>query len=241
MQGKVSIAVKCVISVLVLDFLCFFIGMSLNIIATGITTEPHSYDIFIKNEQGEYVKEYTHYHADGEDKRLAEYDEKKVDYRRFDYRTPMSWGTQALIDTVTMAFTFSIFCAFVYTALWRKGDKDNNLSVYSGAPRDKHYGLKVGLMATAPFALLYLLLLVNKFLTFWPGIYGVFKIVNYYLYPLVNLAYGEAISLSQLPFGSLALLLLTLIPIPLAAWLGYYCGNSEISIKNKIVYSKEKK
>ena len=71
-------------------------------------------------------------------------------------------------------------------------------------------------------------------------IYGVFKVVNLYMYPLVNWAYGAAANVSQLSVGGLLILLLTLVPVPLAAAAGYYCGNSEISLKNKLLYVKEK-
>jgi len=234
------LAIKCVISVLILDFLCFFIHASFNVIATGVATEPEGYDIYVDDAEGNPVKQYRYYYTEGDDLKLAELEKNGTEYSRVDFRTPLGKGATVFIDTLTMVFTGSIFCAFIYSTLWKAGDSDNSKSVYGKAERDKLKGLKIGLMAVTPFALLYLLLLVNKFVSFTPWIYGVFKVVNLYMYPLVNWAYGAAANVSQLSVGGLLILLLTLVPVPLAAAAGYYCGNSEISLKNKLLYVKEK-
>ncbi len=240
MQEKMPLVTKCLVSVLILNFLCFFIHMSFTIVAVGMGTEPLGYDIYTDVE-GEKVKQYTHYYADGEDTKLEEMDKAEIEYQKVEFRSSIGKVASAVVETLTMVFTLSIFCALIYSSLWKAGDNDNNLSVYGGVARDKWKGLKVGLMATVPFAALYLLLVANKIHTFWPGIYGIFKIVNYYLFPLVGWGYGSAATVADISVGGLLLLALTLVPIPLAATLGYYFGNSEVSIKNKIVYAKEKK
>lgn len=240
MKDKMPLVTKCLVSVLILNFLCFFIQMSFTIIAVGMGTKPLGYDVYVEVD-GEDVKQYTHYYADGDDARMEEMDKQKIEYSKVEFRTSIGKVASAVVKTLTMVFTLSIFCALIYSSLWKAGDSDNNLSTYGGAPRDRLKGLKVGLLAVAPFAALYLLLVINKIHTFWPGIYGIFKIVNYYLFPLVGWGYGSAATVGDISAGGLLLLALTLIPIPLAATLGYYFGNSEVSIKNKIVYVKEKK
>lgn len=240
MQEKMSLVSKCIVSVLILNFLCFFIQMSFTIVAVGVGTKPIGYDIYMEID-GEQVKQYTHYYEDGDDARLEAMDKAGTEYNKVELRTSIGKAASFVVKGLTMVCSLSIFCALIYSALWKAGDSDNNRSVYGGGARDRLKGLKIGLMAASPFALLYVLLVINKFSTFWPGIYGIFKIANYYLFPLVTAAYGSAMNVAGISIGGLALLLLTLVPIPLAAGLGYYFGNSEISIKNKIVYVKEKK
>ena len=240
MKNKMSLATRCIVSVLILNFLCFFIQMSFTLIAVGIGTTPLGHDVYVE-ENGEQVRQYTHYYADGEDKLLEQWEKEGKEYSVVEFRSDLSKSTSFFLRALTMVFSLSIFIAMIYSALWKQGDSDNNLTVYGGEKRDLFKGLKVGLIATVPFAALYLLLVINKFVTFFPGIYGVFKMANYYIFPLIDFAYGAADSVSQISLGGLLILLLTLVPVPLAAALGYYCGNKEISIKNKLIYVKEKK
>ena len=235
------LAIKCVISVLILNFLCFFIQASFNIVATGVATQPAGYDIYIDDADGNPEFQYKHLYTDGEDKKLEALDKAGTEYSRVDFRTPLGKGARFFINALTMVFTISIFCGFVYSFLWKAGDTDNNKATFGVAERDKLKGLKVGLIASVPFALLWMLLVINKFATFAPWLYGIFKAANYYLYPLVNWAYGSAMTVSEISIVGLLILLLTMVPIPLAAGLGYYFGNSEISLKNKLLYVKEKK
>ncbi len=242
MKEKLSIAAKCFAAILVIDFLCFFMFISFNVIAVGVGTTAQGY-VAYKEVDGELVELYTHYYADGEDTKIKEYEEQGIEVKTSSFRSEVSPGISTAVDVITILSSLSIMCAMIYSILWRRGDKDNNLATFGHIERDKMKGLKVGLLAVSPMALLYILLWVNKFVEIIPGYSGLFKIANYYLFPLVELCFSGAQSASEIPVWGMLLLLLTLVPVPALSTLGYYCGNSEIVLTDKIIYvnHKEKK
>ncbi len=242
MKEKLSIAAKCFLSILVLDLLCFFMFISFNVIAVGVGTTAEGY-VAYKEVDGEYVELYTHYYADGEDTRLAEYQEQGIEVKTSAFRSEVSSGVSVAVDIITALSSIVIMCTMIYSILWKRGDKDNNLATFGHIERDKLKGLKIGLLAISPIALLYILLWVNKFIEIIPGYSGLFKIINYYLFPIVDLCYSGAASAAEIPVWGMLLLLLTLVPIPVVAAVGYYCGNSEIVLGDKFIYvnRKEKK
>ncbi len=243
MKQNISIAAKCLVSILLLDFVCFFLYMTFTAIAIGTTTKPDYYIAYKQTEDGEMEELYTHYYADGEDKKLEEYEKQGIEVRTFIYRTEMKKSTQNWVKLLSFGLTFVILFGMVYSILWKRGDRDNNLAAFEHIRPDPLRGLKIGGLAVIPSALLYLLLFISKFSSLIPGMLGIFRIFNYYMFPIVDLAFGNATVPADISLGGFAILLLTLLPIPLIAALGYYCGYKEISVKDKLIYAsnKEKK
>ncbi len=241
MKEKLSIAAKCFAAILIVNFLCFFMFISFNVIAVGVGTTAQGY-VAYQEVDGELVELYTHYYADGEDAKIEEYEQQGIEVKTSAFRSEVSPGITTAVKTLTFVSSFTIMCTMIYSILWRRGDKDNNLATFGHIKRDRLKGLKVGLLAVCPMALIYILLIINKFVEIIPGFSGLFKIANYYLFPLIDLCYAGAQSAAEIPFIGVALLLVTLVPVPALAWLGYYCGNNEISLTDKIIYvNKEKK
>lgn len=239
MKQKLSIAIKCIASIIILNLLCFFMYISFNVIAVGVGTQSEGY-VAYKEENGEIVELYTHYYADGDDTKMAEYTDNGIEVKTSSFRTPVSDGLSAAIDILTVLFSAIILWSMLYSLLWKRGDTDNNLATFGHIEREKYKGLKIGLLADVPFALLYLLLWADKLFGFSPAFSGLYKIANYYMFPLIDLCYKGAETSAEISVLGMLCLLVTLIPIPLVAHIGYYCGNNEISLGDKFVYAKTK-
>ena len=213
--------------------------ISFNVIAVGVGTQSEGY-IAYKEEGGEIVELYTHYYADGDDLKMAEYTEQGVEVKTSSFRTPVSDGLSTAIDVITAVCSLIILWSMLYSLLWKRGDSDNNLATFGHIERERNKGLKIGLLADVPFLALYLVLWADKLLGFSVAYSGIFKIANYYLFPFVDLCYKGAESSAGIPVLGMLLLALTLVPIPLVAHIGYYCGNNEISLGDKFIYAKTK-
>lgn len=239
MKQNISIALRCIASLIILNFLCFFMYISFNVIAVGVGTQSEGY-VAYKEEGGEIVELYTHYYADGDDLKMKEYTDKGIEVKTSSFRTPVSEGLSTAIDVITVIFSFIILWSMIYSLLWKRGDSDNNLATFGHIEREKYKGLKIGLIADVPFLVLYLVLWADKLLSFSPAYSGIFKIANYYMFPLIDLCYKGAESAAGIPVWGMLCLLLTLVPVPLIAHIGYYCGNNEISLGDKFIYAKTK-
>lgn len=240
MKQNISAAAKCFLSVLLVDFMSFFLFLSITVIAVGVSTENIGYVAYSVNSEGTSEELYTYYYSDGDDTRLEEYEAQGVEVKTQNIRSEVSDGVNNAVKILTFLFTLVMFFAMIYSSLWTRGDKDNNLAAFGHIKRDKFRGLKIGLLADAPFALLYLLLAANKIHDFIPAYNFIYRTFNYYMFPLVDAAFGAAKTAGELSVGGLLLLLVTLIPMPLACSVGYYCGNNEISLRDKFVYAKDK-
>jgi len=240
MKQTLSVAAKCFFSLVLVNLMCFFVYVSFVTIGLGITkTDIVAYQVYTVDEEGAMEASHVHYVADGEDLKTKEYEAQgiKVHKEEIKQLTPVS---STVIDIITFVCSFGILYAFIYTHTWTRGDKDNNLAIFEHIKRDKLKGLKIGLLAVSPMALIYLLLIANKIYPFFSGMLALFKISNYYMFPIVNAFVGAAKTVSDISWGGIAGLAVSLLFVPAIATLGYYCGNSEISLKEKLIYVKKK-
>ena len=240
MKQTLSVAAKCFFSIILVNLMCFFIYVSFVTIGLGITdTDVVAYQVYTVDEDGNVQASHTHYTKDGEDLKAKEYEAQGIEVQKEAIKQ-LKPVTSKVIDGLTFFCSVVILYAFVYTHTWTRGDKDNNLATFDHIKRDKLKGLKIGLLAIIPSAVLYLALIVEKLFPYFKGMPALFKIANYYMFPIVNLFVGSAETVSQISWGGIAGLSLTLVIVPAVATLGYYCGNSEISLKEKLIYVKKK-
>ncbi len=240
MKENMSAATKSFLSVLLVDFMSFFLFLSFTVIAVGVSTENIGYVAYAVNSEGTSEELYTYYYSDGDDTRLEEYKAQGVEIKTQNIRSTVSDSVNNLVKIITFLFTLVMFFAMIYSSLWTRGDKDNNLAAFGHIKRDKFRGLKIGILADVPFLLLYLLLAANKIHEFIPSYSAVYRTFNYYMLPIVDAAFGAAKTAGELSVGGFLLLLVTLLPLPLVCSFGYYCGNNEISLRDRFIYAKDK-
>ena len=242
MKQGASIVSKGIVTVLMINLLTLILLFSLTTLAIGMGTETIGYVAYSVDEEENVEELYTHYYKDGDDTKLKEYEDKGIEVKTQTFRSTVSKGISYTLDIVAGVLGFIMLFAFVYNLFWTRGDKDANLATYGHIALDKYRGVKLGLLITLPFAFSYLLLVVDKiFSLFSSSLYlFIYRIVNYNMYPIIEFATRGAENAQGVPTWALLLLLVTLIPIPAISALGYYCGIKGISIKDKIVYKKDK-
>lgn len=241
MKQTISLAAKCFLSVLIVDFMCFFIHVSLVTVGLAVApTEVMGYQVYIVGEDDRLTQSHVYYISDGEDLKSKELEDQGVELKR-DEMKQLTKSSKTVVSVLTTVCSFGLLFAFIYSKNWTRGDKDNNLAVFGHMERDGRRGLKIGLWSVLPMAVIYILLLADKIFGFVPGIFTVFKIVNYYMFFLTELFAGGAVATADISWGGMAGLALSLVFVPAFAAFGYYCGNNEISLREKFIYKKKEK
>ncbi len=242
MKQNATIVAKGFFTILMINFLTLILLFSLTTLAVGMGTETIGYIAYSVDEDENIEELYTHYYKDGDDTKLKEYKDKGIEVKTQTFRSTVSKGVSRTVDIVTGVLSFIMLVAFIYSIFWTRGDKDENLATFGHIVLDKYKGIKLGFLMTVPFALSYLLLVFDKiFSLFSSSVYlFIYRILNYNMYPIIEFATRGAQSAQDIPVWAFFLLLVTLIPVPLISAFGYYCGVNGISIKEKIVYKKDK-
>ena len=240
MKDTVLTAIKCFLSVILLDVMCLFIYGSFVTVALSVgETVITGYQITTYDEDGNALESVYCEPEEKEDK-VAALESEKADYAVQDIKV-LSDSTSDFVEVLTAVCSLLILFGMIYTTTWARGDKDCNLSTFGGASEDRHKGLKIGLIAVVPIIAAYLYFWIDKFAEY--ELYGLtaVKAVNYYMFPIVNSITGSAATANDVSVVSALLLLSTFIFVPLVSVFGYYCGSHGISIKEKLLYVKKEK
>lgn len=138
-----------------------------------------------------------------------------------------------------------LLAAFPYGILWSQGDRDRNSVQFGHMQADKWRGLKVGLIAAIPSALLYLFLLLSRLGLFWNKFVQLFQILNACFAPTINAimrAQGhDILTTADVGWGWILLLVFTVAVLPLVSWGSYALGYRQYSISEHLIYKNKKK
>lgn len=242
MKENASIVAKGFFTILMINLLTLILLFSLTTLAVGMGTETIGHIAYSVDKEGNVEELYTHYYKDGDDTKLQEYKDKGIEVRTQTFRSTVSEGVSRSLDIIAGVLGFIMLFAFIYNIFWTRGDKDANLATFGHIVLDKYRGIKLGLLITVPFAVSYLVLLIDKiFSLFSSSAYlFIYRLINYNMYPIIEVATRGAENAGGVPAWAFLMLFVTLIPVPAISAFGYYCGIKGISIKEKIVYKKDK-
>lgn len=217
----------------------FVIFLSFTAVFTLPLTQAIGYDAYVTDkETGQNEKIYTHYYADGEDTRKAEYEALGLTVHTAQLRSELSGGGAALIFTAAQILSLVLFIALVPNRLYRLGAED----AADGYDRSTARWLIPSLFPAAINLLSFILLLLNKLQWIGDQGFSLYRFANYHLYGFQRLILGTGnhgaevswlgIVLSILPAG------LTVAVCGLLYHLGHRGIHPLIVLKNKIKYKR---
>lgn len=225
--------------ILLAMLMCGFLYMSMSVIGVGLFGREVGYRIVEATESGQAELVEEHFYKPGE---MPPEDKELKDNQRMDKITEIPHGTSVGLDVVTQILMVLLLGVFPYSSMWELGDKDNTAVRYRGKTPEILRGLKIGLLATCPFAVLYVLLVLAKFGVLPDAFLAVYRLSHVPFMPYINLVLGRgAMAAVEISFGQLIALLPTLLVVPVSAWLGYFLGYKQISVKEHLTYAKTKK
>ena len=222
------------LKIVVVMIMTFFLSMSTSILCVAGFTDVIGYTVYGAKEGDEKATVlYTYYYADGEDTKAEQFaDEGYKVTNTLKIRSELK-DTGKIVYTVgTQSIIVIILFAFIYSQLWKKGNKDFQKVKLGRLTEDKLRGLKIGLIASVPQLVSFLCLFIPKFKT------AFYKIANYHFFITNDAIIGDVKLAGDLQIYKYLLLLLPLLVVPVLSTLSYIIGYKDINISEKIIYKK---
>jgi len=240
-KSNVRIALNVWGRIVLAMFMCAILFMSLSILANGLLSKEIGYYIVTVDEDGNSSVGEEVYYAPG-DSPVTEEDLDLAEGQSIQRIKEMDDGMQRATDIFSLVLMLSLLAIFPYSILWELGSKDENLVQYKHEKEDLWRGLKIGLLATIPSAVLYLGLIIDKFASF-PNVYLViYRVLNIPFLPYLNWLLGvDVYSTDMMTIWHFAGVFATLLFIPIVSCIGYRLGYAQFSIKEHMTYANSGK
>ena len=151
----------------------------------------------------------------------------------------ISINSGKIIRMLLQLICFVAVIGFIYPVAYKFGDAESPL-VQGGHRNKNHFkGLIGGLIASSPFILSGLYLLISKIFELNNNFVSYYKMLNSqyfsYLYSIMPVDH----TLAELSFGAIVCALIPLIFIPLVAMFGYILGYYRFSFYEKLFFKKK--
>lgn len=217
-----------------------FLYLSLSTIFTTFSTEKIGFAIYKNNDDGTttLVKKYLY-----TDKDYSEDIKVGKDQTVITLYSDVPSGVALTLDIVAQIGALVALAGFPYAYLWSQGDHDRNETQFGHRTQDAYRGLKVGFLADIPAILVYAFLWLGKLGVPGTGTsHAVFTLFNGSFLPFCYRVMGRSLtSATQIPIGSMLLLLLPVLFLPLVCHVAYTLGLHQFSISDKLFYKHKKK
>lgn len=240
MKENFKTGAKLFLKLIVVNIMCFFVVMSFSVLSTAAFTKNVGYKAYgTSSDSSEPQELYTHYYADGEDTKKAEYEGRGFTVSESKIRSEMTRGGTAAFLAVSQIFCILILFSFIYPNIWHIGTTDSNLVKFKHKAEDKMKGLKIGLIAVAPEYLFLLFVIIAKAGAAPKFPVVLLKFLNAAFYSLTQVICGNVIYVSELSVIRLILLLLLPLVIPAVSCVSYILGYKNFSVGEKLIYKKK--
>ncbi len=242
MKNVFNMGLKVFGKMIVVVLICNFICLSAQMVSTSLFCETIGYSIY--GYEGDNEEDlhflYEYYYEDGEDTKLAEYNNSDYTLQRRSIRSEMSTIGRTVFLLVSQVLCFIILVSFLYQPLWKLGFKDSNSVRFGRSKEDKFKGLKIGLVASLPAIAFYIVFILCG--AFWaPDMPTVlYTWLNCHLFSFTTLIFSSYPTAGTLGILQYALLFLLLFVLPLFSQGCYMLGYKNIDIGEKAVYKENK-
>ena len=183
---------------------------------------------------------YEYYYKDGEDTKLAEYEDKGYVVEKRTIRSNVTPAGNAVFLILGALFTITMVGTITYSYAWKEGNKDLNLIRFGRATLDKYKGVKIGLVAVTPYLLTLIALFIGKFSFAKSFPIVLYKYLNGSFFSLIDVICSDTFYFGDLAIWRFILLLLLQLSVPAFLGFAYYIGYKDILITEKIIYKKQK-
>ena len=251
--------------------LSFFVYMSLTMMASGLSTHEIGYEIYERNSSGEMISIRTHLYENdssapaptqtpagpdaapgantttagsgtGTTASQTAAETLPTNQQKVALRSEEPVGVRIAVDILSSICMLLILAAFPYSIVWSKGDRDKNSVNFGHMQEDKLRGLKVGLISAVPAGIAYVVLLVSKIFDVLPGYVFLYRLGNVPFLPFLNAIIPDTVkTTAQVPWGSIAAMLVCVIFVPAICCLAYFLGYKQISLTEKFIYTNPDK
>lgn len=155
----------------------------------------------------------------------------------------LSAGASFAMNLVALVIQGFLTLSIVYAEMAHQGDKDSGPAMFGGVHGNPHTGLWVGLVASAPALLSWLVLIAEKLFGFWGAYAAVYRLGQLSLYPLVVWSLGAEVMVpaARIGWGGIVAAVIPTLIIVAAAWVSYYVSYRQLGIAKRLIYKKKSK
>lgn len=230
-KKTLAVAGKVLVRLLLSTVLCAILYFSMLTIATGVFSDVVGYQVYdIETKSAE-----NFYFADGvsEDSKPEPTENTVVTDLR-----EVADDTLTVFHVVSQIMMLILLAIFPYHILWEFGNRDDTNVRYKGQRMDPLRGYRVGALASVPYLLLWVLLMLAKFGIMPDSYMLVYRLATIPFMPFVNWMTANG-SLQDAAIWQLLLLLLMLLYLPVVCGVSYQLGHRQFSLREHLVFSKK--
>ena len=230
MKKLFSDSAKLYLQVFLASFLCFIICTSISSLFYSLGTHVIGYRLYELGEDGkpQYVGEPYYFQTEDE--------EPPKDKLYETIRSERPKYSLILEGVLSQSIMLVLFVSFVNTRISKIAYSDRTADMYQGQKKNIYKGFIFGGIASIPAVAFYIYLLILKIIGSQVSILTLVRIANAAFLPLVNAIVGSAQKLTEISYGSFALLIIPILILPIVTGISYIFNYKQISIKDKIMY-----
>lgn len=232
-----SVAINCSIRYYISSIITFFIYFSVTVIATGAFTNVTGYTAY-SAENNEVL--YHYYYEQGEDTQKAQFEAQGIEVSTVALRSTLEGTAKMVTDVIAQIAGGLITLGFVHNSLWNLGAGDNNLVNFGHMVYDRFRGAKIGLLASLPGFVVWLVTVIAKLGLLGGKWFVLFRAFNYQTFLPFNAIFGQStVSTDLLSWGQIFGGLIIIFILPIISEIFYILGYKKFTFNN-LIYKKER-
>lgn len=142
---------------------------------------------------------------------------------------------------VCQLLNFCVLFSLPYGLAWQAGSSDRNKHLFGRVKEDRRKGLKAGVIASIPFFLLSVLLILARAGLFTGEYLYPYRLLSCIFFPLNYSLLAGTLSLGEMGWGVVILSACTNLILPIIPAFGYALGYRELSIHERFFYKNPSK
>lgn len=184
---------------------------------------------------------YKYYTEKGNTVLSEQYKENNVELFSYSIRSEVEKSADIACSVISQIFCLVILVSFVYSELWKAGNKDFETARLYSTPVNKLKGLYIGLVAVIPSVafLVFSLATQNTIMSKLPV--AIFTFSNCYAYEIIFAVTNGVMYWADVQWWQALVYFAILLIVPITALVSYIIGVNDISISEKLVYKNSKK
>lgn len=217
--------------------MCAVLYFSMHMLASALFAQEVGYTVFETNESGESVKVDTHYYTADEDP------SDSVPLLEGQTKQPiktLTGGGAVAFNVFVQILMLAVLAVFPYDRMWQLGARDENMVQCGKKKANNLRGFKIGLLASVPSAILFVLLLLARFNTLPSWYMTIYRACNMPYLPFINAFFTVDTTVLNAPWYAFVAAAVTVFFVPGVCALGYHLGRKGFSVKDHVVYKQKK-
>ena len=238
-QSILSLALRVWGRTIAAGVMCAVVYISMTVLATGLLSHTVGYRLYGVDENQETYLIEEYYFQNGET--LESLGVTAGENQTLQKISELSGGAERGTDIVTQVMMLLLLGIFPYSMLWELGSRDDNRVRFKHQTFDPKRGLKIGLLAAVPSALLYVLLWGAKLADGPAWMLVAYRFLNIPVLPFINWVIGKEVAVpAAIALWKMLLLVLPLLIVPAVSAVAYLLGYRQFSIHERLTYKNTK-